>query len=471
MADAKLFAGPRIRRARQELGVTQAAMAQALEISPSYLNLIERNQRPLTARVLLKLATTYDMDLDDLVREGGDEIAGLREAFSDPLLSGEIRGPRELVDLADTVPNAAAGVVKLYRAYRDALTRLSDLSGLLAQEGVAAPATTAERPVERFRAVIEDRAYHYAELDEAAERLSAELPKGMDRRAALVTRLEQRHGMMVRFLPASAMPLWRVQNDRHTRRLLISDALGAGDQLIALGAEAMRADADDAIERTVAELAGGHGREVERLVRAHAMAYAGHAVSMPYRAFREEAMRMGHDPAALAPRFGVGVEHAVRRLVSLQRINASGPPLFSMLVDHAGHVAERLGARGFPAARFGGECVKLPLYSLAGRGGEARASLVEMTDGRRYVVVAYGLAPPSLPFGSTVPRRAALLGMRVEDARRTAFAPVEKEEPLPIGLACRLCERQGCPVRAEPAITRAAGTDEWTVGATRWEFQ
>ena len=50
MNEQKLFAGPRIRRMRKERARTQARMAEELGISTSYLNLIERNQRPLTAR-------------------------------------------------------------------------------------------------------------------------------------------------------------------------------------------------------------------------------------------------------------------------------------------------------------------------------------------------------------------------------------------------------------------------------------
>ncbi len=58
MAETKIFAGPRVRRVRNGLGLTQTAMAEALSISPSYLNLIERNQRPLTVQLLLKLASS-----------------------------------------------------------------------------------------------------------------------------------------------------------------------------------------------------------------------------------------------------------------------------------------------------------------------------------------------------------------------------------------------------------------------------
>ena len=71
MAERKIFAGPRVRRVRMGMGLTQTAMAEALAISPSYLNLIERNQRPLTVQLLLKLSAVYKVDLDMLQGEGG----------------------------------------------------------------------------------------------------------------------------------------------------------------------------------------------------------------------------------------------------------------------------------------------------------------------------------------------------------------------------------------------------------------
>jgi len=119
MAENKIFAGPRLRRIRNGLNLTQTAMAEALEISPSYLNLIERNQRPLTVQLLLKLAAVYKVDLDELRGGTGSDISGgLREVFADPLLSGEVPGDQELIEVAEAAPNAAAAVLKLYRAYR-----------------------------------------------------------------------------------------------------------------------------------------------------------------------------------------------------------------------------------------------------------------------------------------------------------------------------------------------------------------
>ena len=75
MAEQKIFAGPRIRRIRNGKGLTQTAMAEGLGISPSYLNLIERNQRPLTVQLILKLASVYKVDPKELQGEAHGAVA------------------------------------------------------------------------------------------------------------------------------------------------------------------------------------------------------------------------------------------------------------------------------------------------------------------------------------------------------------------------------------------------------------
>ncbi|RVA33734.1 helix-turn-helix transcriptional regulator, partial [Mesorhizobium sp. M7A.F.Ca.CA.004.10.1.1] len=135
MADQKIFAGPRIRRIRNAKGLTQTAMAEGLGISPSYLNLIERNQRPLTVQLILRLASVYKVDPHELQGEARGSVAALKEVFTDPLLVGELPGDQELIELAEAAPNASAAVIKLFRAYREQAERLSDLNELLAREG------------------------------------------------------------------------------------------------------------------------------------------------------------------------------------------------------------------------------------------------------------------------------------------------------------------------------------------------
>ena len=56
----KLFLGYKLRRLREQRALTQAALAKQLELSPSYLNQIENNQRPLTLPVLLRIASIFE---------------------------------------------------------------------------------------------------------------------------------------------------------------------------------------------------------------------------------------------------------------------------------------------------------------------------------------------------------------------------------------------------------------------------
>lgn len=59
----KILAGHKLRRLRQTLDLSQSVMAETLGISPSYLNLLEHNQRPLTAAILLKIGSSFNINI------------------------------------------------------------------------------------------------------------------------------------------------------------------------------------------------------------------------------------------------------------------------------------------------------------------------------------------------------------------------------------------------------------------------
>src|SRR5215218_11017232 len=92
-ADRRLYAGPTLRRLRRDRGKTQADMAADLDVSPSYVALLERNHRPLTAEMLLRLAQIYKFDMSALTGPGGaDEAARLASVLKDPMF-GDIDLP------------------------------------------------------------------------------------------------------------------------------------------------------------------------------------------------------------------------------------------------------------------------------------------------------------------------------------------------------------------------------------------
>ena len=98
--------GRAVRRLRGEQGLSQQALAGRLGISASYLNLIEHEQRPVTASLLIKLAETLKVDLAALSGSQERQLeAGLREVFSDPLLDQPVDA-KDLASLAAGIPAA-----------------------------------------------------------------------------------------------------------------------------------------------------------------------------------------------------------------------------------------------------------------------------------------------------------------------------------------------------------------------------
>ena len=206
-ADRKLFLGGRLKRLRRELALSQTAMAADLGVSPSYLNHIERNQRPVSAQLLLRLAETYDVDLRAFGSQtgpGGE--AALAEVFADPLFQGIPIPRHEILQLAEDLPGAADAVVRLYRA--------------LSQGRPAAPAAETAGPADWVRDHIQARRNHFPELDLMGEALSHDLAPdpatlqtaGPD--ALIRERLKSRHDMGVRVMPAQVMVEWTRRFDR-----------------------------------------------------------------------------------------------------------------------------------------------------------------------------------------------------------------------------------------------------------------
>ena len=116
VAEQKIFAGPRIRRIRNQKGLTQTAMAEGLGISPSYLNLIERNQRPLTAALLLRLADQFDTDPRALAgaSDPGGGMDAMRRRLADPMFA-DLEVDR--VQIEEWLAAAPAGAEAFARAF------------------------------------------------------------------------------------------------------------------------------------------------------------------------------------------------------------------------------------------------------------------------------------------------------------------------------------------------------------------
>src|SRR5436305_2382344 len=248
--ERKVFAGPRVRHLRLSLGLSQTAMARDLGISASYLNLVERNQRPLTTQLVLKLAAIYELDLRELHGDReAERVAELTEIFSDPVF-GKMPSATVFADLVNGYPDIVSGFSSLYSAYRKALSRP-------AAEGEAEETATSSQdgryPVEEVRSYFRARNNYIAALDLAAEAFHASLDAGDDLFPALRAHLRDTHQIRVTVLPIHAMPDAQRRFDRHNRRLFLSEMLPAPARVFQTAAQVALLTYADELERLVAE--------------------------------------------------------------------------------------------------------------------------------------------------------------------------------------------------------------------------
>ena len=470
-ADRKLFLGGRLKRLRRDLGLTQTAMAGDLGVSPSYLNHIERNQRPLSAQLLLRLADTYDVDLRTLGQSAGPASeAELAEAFADPLFQGLTVPRHEIVQLAEDQPAAADALLRLYRAFADRRARDPDDPSSGPEAG----------PTEWVREYIQGRRNHFPELDALGEALWDSLNADRPNEPFEVqasARLQSRHGLSVRTLPAEVMVEWTRRYDPHRRRLLLSETLGPSSRAFAVAFQLATSEH----EADIAALLGAATPPDEptlRLLKVALTNTLAAAILMPYAAFQRTAEETGYDLARLQARFGVGYEQAAQRLTTLSRPTARGVPFFLMRVDQAGNVSKRFASGAFPFSRFGGACPRWKLHSAFRTPGRIITQIIETPpkDGKepqRWFTLARTVDRQGHDAFTEGHDLAIGLGCELKHAHRLVHArglDLTAPEVTPIGPACHLCHRHPCAERAAPPIDRALAVDDWSKSVSPYPF-
>jgi Predicted transcriptional regulator len=474
MADRKVFAGPRVRRLRQTMDMTQAAMAKDLGISPSYLNLVERNQRPLTAQLLLRLAEAYSLDLRELSGESETRLAAeVAEALADPVFSGRTPSAAEIMEMAAGSPAMVQAFLALYRAYLRAARGEADPADLLTARDRRPPGEAERFPIEEVRDYFHAKSNFIAELDAEAEALHQALDGRDDLLPSLRAHLRDRHGIRVSVVPVHAMADAQRRFDRHSRRLFLSELLPMPSRVFQAAVQVALEEHGALLDRLAAE-ARLRTDDARRLCRIGLANYFAGALMMPYGAFLEAAGKLRYDVAVLAGRFGASIEQVAHRLSTLQRPDRRGVPFFLLRLDNAGNISKRFAAGGFHFARFGGTCPRWRVHDAFATPGQTIVQPVELPDGTVYLTVSRTVDSVPAPYPEAPRKLAISLGCEISHAPQVVYGDgLDLTNPLavtPIGVTCRMCERPNCPSRAFPPMTRPLAIDASRKNLSAFEF-
>ncbi|AUI59438.1 short-chain fatty acyl-CoA regulator family protein [Amycolatopsis sp. BJA-103] len=452
----KMYAGARLRQLREGRSMTQSELARLLEISPSYVNQLEHNGRPLTMPVLLKLTETFGVDTEFFAaRDTARLVADVREVFGDNTVSGAISAG-EVDALTTTLPEVARTLVALHRRYREAV---ENIATLVTEQGL--DRSTAQQPHEEIRDWFYLRRNHVTELDAPAEKLAAELRLHPGEvRSGLAAGLLDRHGVKV---VSESLGADQHHFDTREKTLRLSPALRPGQAAFRLASELALLEAGDVIDRLVddGKFSGDTARRLARIGLANY--YAG-ALVLPYRVFLGAAERYRYDITRLSDHFGVGFETICHRLSTLQRPGTRGVPFSFVRVDRAGNISKRQSATGFHFSRVGGSCPLWIVYEAFSSPGRILTQVAELPDGKKYFWLARTVSRAAGGHGDPGKTFAIGLGCELRHARRLVYsdglALGTGAAVTPIGMGCKVCERPACPQRAFPAIGKPMRVDE-----------
>ena len=457
MSDSSVFAGAALRRLRKQEGVTQAEMARRLGISASYLTLMERNQRPVSARVVVQLVEHFDFDPRRLrTDEAIGGLDGLYRRLRDERFADLDIDRDEAVEFLSNAPQAAAAFARLFDA------------GTLGAGPDDDPLAASRREIERWR-------NHFADLDMAAEALADELRLSRaDFYTAVAERLLEKHHLAIRILPRDVMPDAIRRLDFHARQVQLSEMLLPGSRNFQLALQLAELEHGAEI-KAVADGASFTDPAARQLFERHLSGYFAAALMMPYGRFLRACESTGYDPTVLARRFGASIEQVAHRLTTLQRVGQRGLPFFMARIDRAGQFSKRFaGESGTTLIDQGHSCPRWSVNRAFERPDGWLVQAVLLEDGRggpaHWLTMSHAVPSSTGEAGSNF---AIVLGIEAKFATDLAQArdiSLSPAQAVRVGRGCANCTWAECRERSLPPRGAALQFELITRANTPFQF-
>jgi predicted transcriptional regulator/DNA-binding XRE family transcriptional regulator len=457
--------GTKIRGLRRREEMTQTQLAERLGVSPSYLNLIENNRRPLPAPLLLKVAQLFQVDLQSFASTDETRlIADLMEVFGDPMFEGQELVNTDVRELAVGSPAIARSVLTLYRSYQTTRESAQMLAGKLSGEDDLTTVDALRLPSEEVSEFIQRRMNYFPELEEAAEQIwrDARLEQD-DLFKGLARYLDHRFGIQVKVVRPSSDPGAVRRFDPEAKLLTLSETLPPRSRQFQLAHQVALLTHSETLDRLARDdgLSTSDSRALARIALAN---YISAAVVMPYQTFLDAARAERYDIELLGHGFRCSFEQIAQRLTTLRRPGAEGIPFHFIRIDIAGNISKRFSGSGIRFARFSGACPRWNIHTAFLTPGRINVQLSRMPDNSTFFCVARTVRRDSGGYQAQHTVQAIGLGCRVEHAKELIYADgidlVSLKTAVPVGVTCRLCERMDCEQRVFPPLQHPLKVDE-----------
>ena len=283
--------GSAIKRLRRERKLSQQQLANILGISTPYLNLIENNRRNITGKLLITLATEFNIELSDIGAENDSGLlSNLMEAFSDELFDSIELKNHDVQELVSSQPEIAKGIIRLYDVYKTEQIKartMDDLNG----NGTSLGEIKNNISAEIISDLIQKNSNYFPILEEAADKVTSQLSKynSFSLYVSLVEYLSSKHNIRVATIPPELKHDTIRYYDPIAKTLVVSDRLPQPSKTFLVAQQMGLLFADDAINQILDKENIDEDGEVRKLGRLALSNYFAGAIMLPYDNFLEHA--------------------------------------------------------------------------------------------------------------------------------------------------------------------------------------
>ncbi|WP_281200957.1 short-chain fatty acyl-CoA regulator family protein [Neptunicoccus sediminis] len=402
-----------MRERRQTRKLTQTALARAVGISASYLNLIEHNRRGIAGRTLLSIARELDLQPSELT-EGAD--ASLINALTETAKSHSTARPE--VDRIEEFVGRYPGWAKL----------LGELSRITREQRETLTAMT-------------DQMAHDPFISETMHQILSNITAIRSTASILATAGDIPADMQARFLANLHSDSQRLSEtaqkmvdffDHDNETDTSGPATAAAHEFWASHDHVPPPDAQPALK------SGPHDAPV---LHSTLERYQSIQSALPAETFAGTAASHGFDPLSLARHYDTSVMAILFRMAQMPA--DMGFPVFGLIeVDMSGAVLMRKPTPELALPLYSSACPLWPIYRAFAQPGQVLRATLEMPSGDR--VLTYALSEPTGAGSYDLP---ALLRSTMIFSADNRVMSQALATPVLAGLHCSVCPRKHCEAR------------------------
>ena len=345
MSQIDLKIGPKIKAFRRQLGIQANKLSAQLNISPSYLTLIEGGKRKIDGDLLLKVCQELKIELSDLTTKDDINLTNnISELLDDKLFEDlDILGP-EIKDLVNTNPKIARALIKLGDNFKqkdhELINKVESLSGKMIDS------RKASFPGEVVSDFLQENKNYFPKLESFADTIFEKIQTNKRTRyMSLCEFIKKEYSITVKdIIPEEGKPFSKIYN-KDKKDLLMSDYVSLETKKLYAAAQIAQEGAINEINEYLSKFSFP-SEESKKLTKVALLNYCGAAILMPYKLFHEECKKQKYDLELLQNTFATSFEQVAHRVTCLQDPSLPGIPFHMLRVDIAGNISKRFSLSG-----------------------------------------------------------------------------------------------------------------------------